>query len=360
MPICRYEILSDGPTGKPVKYARIGDHVYHKWTCESESVGVYCMKVHSCSVSDGQGGEAVLVLDSEGCEIDRFVLQNLDYSGDLTAGQGAHVFKFADKPSLHFNCQLELSLKDPKSGCKFLQPQCVNKNGVPSGTSNQIDGNSGNNYKSAGNSYGEATSTADYSTFESKTSTISNVPGYGDAEQTIEPYSNQASTANPYVNPIDETVGYEQGQTAEYAQKALPGASFRVVAETTNGYNEFDSGYTTKGPIYEQTQVPPSSRVSESQYEDAKTTSTVAGYDQTLPSTLGYDPTAPQNAALVYNNEFYQDETESPIENGFQHKATNKRHAIKKRKVAGFDLPEQKLIVVDIDEDPLCKFLTLI
>lgn len=49
--------------------------------------------------------------------MDDFVLQNLNYSGDLVAGQTAYVFKFADKPSLHFNCQIELTLKDSQSGC---------------------------------------------------------------------------------------------------------------------------------------------------------------------------------------------------------------------------------------------------
>ncbi|KAI6225526.1 Cuticlin-1 [Aphelenchoides fujianensis] len=123
MPVCRYEIL-DSPNGQPVRYAKIGDRVYHKWTC---------------TVNDGQGGEPVFVLDEFGCEIDRYVLKNLDYSADLTAGQTSYVFKFADKPTLvrsdhfcpfnqsifqHFNCQIELALKDREAGCTKTHPQC--------------------------------------------------------------------------------------------------------------------------------------------------------------------------------------------------------------------------------------------
>lgn len=68
---CSYDILSDdGADSKPVKYARIGDQVYHKWTCYTSAPStpdnVYCMRVHSCSVNDGQGGEPFYVLDSNG------------------------------------------------------------------------------------------------------------------------------------------------------------------------------------------------------------------------------------------------------------------------------------------------------
>ena len=37
MPVCRYEILDGGPTGSPIKFALIGQQVYHKWTCDSET-----------------------------------------------------------------------------------------------------------------------------------------------------------------------------------------------------------------------------------------------------------------------------------------------------------------------------------
>ena len=41
MPVCRYEILEGGPSGEPVQYALIGDQVYHKWTCDTET-GKWC------------------------------------------------------------------------------------------------------------------------------------------------------------------------------------------------------------------------------------------------------------------------------------------------------------------------------
>lgn len=38
MPICRYEILdSDGENAELVKFALIGQAVFHKWTCDTET-----------------------------------------------------------------------------------------------------------------------------------------------------------------------------------------------------------------------------------------------------------------------------------------------------------------------------------
>lgn len=49
-----------------MKYAKIGDLVYHKWSCQADIPNMYCMKVHSCTVNDGQGGNPVYVLDQFG------------------------------------------------------------------------------------------------------------------------------------------------------------------------------------------------------------------------------------------------------------------------------------------------------
>ncbi|CAD6196978.1 unnamed protein product [Caenorhabditis auriculariae] len=124
LPVCRYEILND-PQGAPIKYARIGETVFHRWSCESELDDVYCMRVHTCTVYDGQGGPPVTVIDANGCSADGVILQNLDYSGDLSATRAAQVFKFADKAGLYFNCQIQLTIKDRAAGCQASQPKCV-------------------------------------------------------------------------------------------------------------------------------------------------------------------------------------------------------------------------------------------
>ena len=37
MPVCRYEVLDTPVDGQPVRFALIGQPVFHKWTCDSLS-----------------------------------------------------------------------------------------------------------------------------------------------------------------------------------------------------------------------------------------------------------------------------------------------------------------------------------
>jgi hypothetical protein len=126
MPICRYEILDGGPSGQPIKFALIGQQVYHKWTCDSETVDTFCASVYSCTVDDGNG-DTLEILDSNGCALDKFLLNNLEYPTDLMAGQEAHVYKYADRSQLFYQCQIAITVKEPNGQCP--RPQCTEPTG---------------------------------------------------------------------------------------------------------------------------------------------------------------------------------------------------------------------------------------
>lgn len=36
LPECRYQVLTENKDGEPVKFATVGQTVYHQWTCEPE------------------------------------------------------------------------------------------------------------------------------------------------------------------------------------------------------------------------------------------------------------------------------------------------------------------------------------
>ena len=127
MPICRYDVLDGGPTGEPVSFAQVGDQVYHKFTCDTETVDTFCMVVHSCFVDDGNG-DSVTIINDDGCALDRFVLNNLEYPTDLMAGQEAHVYKYADRSQLFYQCQITITIKEPGEECS--RPQCEEPTGT--------------------------------------------------------------------------------------------------------------------------------------------------------------------------------------------------------------------------------------
>jgi len=126
MPVCKYEILEGGPSGQPIQFATIGQQVYHKWTCDSETTDTFCAVVHSCTVDDGNG-DTIQILNEEGCALDKFLLNNLEYPTDLMAGQEAHVYKYADRSQLFYQCQISITIKEPHGEC--ARPQCAEPTG---------------------------------------------------------------------------------------------------------------------------------------------------------------------------------------------------------------------------------------
>uniref|UniRef100_A0AC34GEW4 ZP domain-containing protein n=1 Tax=Panagrolaimus sp. ES5 TaxID=591445 RepID=A0AC34GEW4_9BILA len=124
MPICRYELLDGGPYGPPIAFATVGQKIYHKWTCEPVTTdSSFCMIVHSCVVDSGLR-EFIDILDRRGCALDSMLLTNLEYSTDLIAGQQTQVYKYADRDTLFFQCQISISAKSHNSICP--RPDCIN------------------------------------------------------------------------------------------------------------------------------------------------------------------------------------------------------------------------------------------
>lgn len=80
------------------------------------------MTVHSCFVNDAAGTDRLDLLTDQGCAIDKYLLNNLEYPSDLGAVKEVHVFKYADRPALQFQCQVRW--RRPESGCNPYTKYC--------------------------------------------------------------------------------------------------------------------------------------------------------------------------------------------------------------------------------------------
>uniref|UniRef100_A0A0N4V296 ZP domain-containing protein n=1 Tax=Enterobius vermicularis TaxID=51028 RepID=A0A0N4V296_ENTVE len=126
MPQCSYTLHRDSPNGPVLRYARVGDLVYHVWDCPSE---VYAMLVHTCSILDGHGDEHIVV-DSTGYLynfLNSAVNQtSLNSVVTLTHSflAGANVVNLPDSESVYFSCQIKLCLKSGDYCSQITPPRC--------------------------------------------------------------------------------------------------------------------------------------------------------------------------------------------------------------------------------------------
>lgn len=124
MPTCQYTLRSETLNGPVVKASVVGRQVFHRWECETSIDGTaqYGMKVHSCFVKSNGGSKRALIVDENGCILDKYLFGKLNYSEDLlTAYAPGEMFKFADSDDLSFDCQITLCLKDD-NGCSGITP----------------------------------------------------------------------------------------------------------------------------------------------------------------------------------------------------------------------------------------------
>lgn len=122
MPVCSYTLRKGSPEGEIVKFATLGESVYHRWECvEKNNQDTFGMLVHSCYVDNGHG-DVVEILTEKGCGVDAVLLSTPDYSPSLRlAYKPYHVFKYADRPVLQFQCQVTLCVKFD-GGCDGITP----------------------------------------------------------------------------------------------------------------------------------------------------------------------------------------------------------------------------------------------
>uniref|UniRef100_A0A915IE13 ZP domain-containing protein n=1 Tax=Romanomermis culicivorax TaxID=13658 RepID=A0A915IE13_ROMCU len=127
MPVCTYQVRRESRTGAIVKYAKVGEPVYHTWECDGSS---YKLLVKNCFVDDGQGTR-YQILDDKGCVVDKYILPGIQYDNadPSKAWVEAHVFKYADRPTVYFQCAVLVCNKNEKSCDGITPPKCPGVSG---------------------------------------------------------------------------------------------------------------------------------------------------------------------------------------------------------------------------------------
>uniref|UniRef100_A0A914WMB7 ZP domain-containing protein n=1 Tax=Plectus sambesii TaxID=2011161 RepID=A0A914WMB7_9BILA len=243
MPQCMYGLHTDGPNGPMVRFARVGDKLWHVWDCPSD---VFGMLVHSCFVLDGQGNK-VLIVDENGCGVDEFVMMTPQYSSDLTrAQQETHVFKFADRISVGFNCQIRLCFVNGDA-CKGVTPP--NCNGRRPSTIDSQQGTNG----SAANGGGENSSLIIPNSSNNNTATIETSTLTNENVITGEPSPTNSSEASisSTTNGLDEDLTSDELITTTVAQGATTEAILTSTDSlSTNAGSQIST--TTSGILVEE------------------------------------------------------------------------------------------------------------
>lgn len=85
------------------------------------------MSVYSCFVVDPAGADRLDLIDENGCATDPALMGDIEYPNDLYAIRKVQVFKYADRPALSFQCQINIAIKEPNQQC--IRPMC----GAPAG-----------------------------------------------------------------------------------------------------------------------------------------------------------------------------------------------------------------------------------
>uniref|UniRef100_A0A0K0FUS6 ZP domain-containing protein n=1 Tax=Strongyloides venezuelensis TaxID=75913 RepID=A0A0K0FUS6_STRVS len=115
IPNCAYSVRMNSVDGQPVKFARIGDQLVHRWECDNSEYGIL---VKNCYVGDG-GSTTVQVVDSRGCPIFSPVIQGqITYSDNLKlAFVPVWAYKFPDRSQIYFKCQIQV--------CNIRENECL-------------------------------------------------------------------------------------------------------------------------------------------------------------------------------------------------------------------------------------------
>jgi len=83
---CQFTIRKDGPKGEVISGASLHTSLYYRIACDPGADREnYCLSVTNCTVS-GPGEEPYPIIDEQGCTLEPWLFEHVEYEDDFTAG----------------------------------------------------------------------------------------------------------------------------------------------------------------------------------------------------------------------------------------------------------------------------------
>uniref|UniRef100_A0A915J194 ZP domain-containing protein n=1 Tax=Romanomermis culicivorax TaxID=13658 RepID=A0A915J194_ROMCU len=122
---CSYILQQYHPeNGCAVLDARVGDNVYHKWTCDMGPDHDYI--VHNCdAVTDKT---TIAILDEHGCQVDPNIFETPVYDGKKSfIFRDSWMFKFPGVTWMQFKCKISICNQQNGNCSGLIPPNCGNR-----------------------------------------------------------------------------------------------------------------------------------------------------------------------------------------------------------------------------------------
>uniref|UniRef100_A0A914WP56 ZP domain-containing protein n=1 Tax=Plectus sambesii TaxID=2011161 RepID=A0A914WP56_9BILA len=125
-PTCSYSLRRDSPDGAEIRFSTVGEKAYHVWECNPTTPANYGLLIFNCQASDTGANIKVSIVDDDGCVVDPILMDKITYeSNQPRAFAVTHVYKYADQPSIFFQCGIKMCNR-VAGECEGITPPVCN------------------------------------------------------------------------------------------------------------------------------------------------------------------------------------------------------------------------------------------
>ncbi|KAK6745165.1 hypothetical protein RB195_011716 [Necator americanus] len=123
---CSYQVVPEIDQCSP-NGVTVGTQLLHRWICDQTHERFL---VHSCSIIDPVTHRSQIILNNNGCTVDKSIISDLTYSQNGTVTALGRAVRFTDAPIVRYSCSLKLCSEENEDCNSSFPPQCRSKRSV--------------------------------------------------------------------------------------------------------------------------------------------------------------------------------------------------------------------------------------